>query len=256
MSKKESLADAEKEALKFLEPELHRHGMLTMDAFNIISMTLGRIPEQPINKILLSQKVTTSLLVQLSNDLRSSSLLALRGYAVQAVTLLSSMFATAYCIATIGSDQSIAQKWVEHNDPTRPFMRVKDMIIRGLENFNHSKPNAQAEIEYRVYRQLCMAKHANPLFQMDHGLIFRRDEVIAMNGPNTSENFIRASWFALEHSVALSFIALMSFILNHLSTQGNEDLINKVVSIGDRSKELAAVAKKRWGTEDPFPDKW
>ncbi len=256
MSKKGSLADAEKEALKLLEPELNRHGRLTMDAFNLIGMTLSRIPERPIHEIPLSQKVAAGLLVKLSNDLRSSSLLALHGYAVQAVSLVSSMFETAYCIATIGADQSMAKKWVEHDNPTRPFMGVKDMIIKGLKNLGHPNPTKQADIEYRVYRQLCMAKHANPLFQRDHSFVFHHGEVTAMNGPNTSENFIRASWFALEHAAALFFIALMSFISNHLSTKDNEDLFNRVVSIGDRRKELETEAKKRWGTEDPFPGKW
>ena len=256
MAKRQSLPDAEKEAFKVLEPELSRHGKLTEDAFNLIGMTLGRVPEQRFRGIPLPQKVTTSLLIQLSNDLASSSILAFRGYAVQSVTIVSSMFETAYCIATIGSDHTMAQRWVDHDDPTRPFIKVKDMIIRGLKNFDHPDPKEQAEIEYRVYRQLCMAKHANPLFQMVHGYVFSRDEVIAMNGPNTSENFIRASWFALEHAAALSFIALMSFITNHLSVQENEDLLNQVVSIGDRRKELENLAKKRWGTVDPFPGKW
>jgi hypothetical protein len=256
MSKKESLAEAEKEALKVLEPELSRHGVLTMDAFNLIGTTLGRIPEQLFQEIPLSQKVTTSLLIQLANDLRSSSLLALRGYAVQAVTIVSSMLETAYCIAAIGSDEPLAEKWVKHNDPTRPFMSVKTMIIRGLENFDHPDPISQAKIEYRVYRQLCMSKHANPLFQIHHGFVFGPDEVIATNGPNTSDNFIRASWFALEHSAALSFIALSSFITNHLSEQANEDLLERVEYIGVRRKELEAEAKKRWGSEDPFPGRW
>jgi hypothetical protein len=256
MAKRQSLPDAEREALKVLEPELFRHGKLTEDAFNLIGVTLGRVPEQPFREISLPQKVTTSLLIQISNDLASSSMLAFRGYAVQSVTIVSSMFETSYCIATIGSDQAMAQRWADHDDPTRPFMKVKDMIICGLRNFDHPDPKAQAEIEYRVYRQLCMAKHSNPLFQMLHGYFFSRDEVIAMNGPNTSENFIRASWFALEHAAAVSFIALMSFITNHLSVKENKDLLNQVVSIGDRREELENLGKKRWGTVDPFPGKW
>jgi len=187
-----------------------------------------------------------------------SYLLTLTGYSVQAVTLVSSMFETAYCIAAIGSNQCLAKKWVEHNDPktTRSFMNVKDMISKGLRNLDHPDPTAQTEIEYRVYRQLCMPKHSNPLFQKHHGLIFTHDEVIAMNGPNISENSIKASWFALEHAVRLSYIALSSFINNCLSAENNDDLIEQVKLIGVRRKELEAEAIQRWGTEDPFPGKW
>jgi len=48
----------------------------------------------------------------------------------------------------------------------------------------------------------------------------------------------------------------MSFITNHLSEKESEDLLNQVVSIGERRKELENLAKKRWGTVDPFPGKW
>jgi hypothetical protein len=135
-------------------------------------------------------------------------------------------------------------------------MNVKDMISKGLRNLDHPDPTAQTEIEYRVYRQLCMPKHSNPLFQKHHGLIFTHDEVIAMNGPNISENSIKASWFALEHAVRLSYIALSSFINNCLSAENNDDLIEQVKLIGVRRKELEAEAIQRWGTEDPFPGKW
>ena len=257
MSKEESLEEAEKDALTILKPELGRHGKLAMDVLSLIGMALKRIPEKPFKEISLPQKVTVSLLIKLCNDLRSSYLLALTGYVVQAVTLVSSMFETAYCIAAIGSNHCLAKKWVEHNDPTRTFMNVKEMIHKGLKNLDHPDPIAQTEIEYRVYRQLCMAKHVNPLFQIyHHGFVFSHNEVIAINGPNISESSVKASWFALEHAAALSFIALSSFIDTYLYVENNDDLIEQVKLIGVRRKELEAEAKERWGSEDPFPGKW
>jgi hypothetical protein len=71
MSQKESLEEAEKNALTALRPELGRHGKLTMDVLNLIGMALGRIPEKPFKEIPLSQKVIVILLIKLSNDLRS-----------------------------------------------------------------------------------------------------------------------------------------------------------------------------------------
>lgn len=252
----ESLADAEKKTVETLAPDLNRHGLLNMQAFNLIGSVLSRIPEQKIKEAPLSQKIATSLLVQLSNDLRASSLLALAGYSVQAVSIVSSMFESSYCIAAIGSDQSLAQKWVDHNKPTKSFMGVKAMVRKGLKNLGHPSVEKQTKIEYRVYSQLCMAKHSNPLFQMVHGFIIHEGDVVAMNGPNTSENTIRAAWFAMEHATALSFIALLSFVKFHLDNKDNEDLVQQILSIGAARKKLEGEAKKRWGTEDPFPGKW
>ena len=90
------------------------------------------------------------------------------------------------------------------------------MVEQGLKNLGHPSVSKQTEVEYRVYRQLCMPKHTNPLFQMEHGYIIREGEVAAMNGPNTSEDSVRAAWFAMEHATALTFIALISFVKFHL----------------------------------------
>lgn len=101
-----------------------------------------------------------------------------------------------------------------------------------------------------------MPKHTNPLFQKEHGYIIRGGEVAAMNGPNTSEDSVRVAWFAMEHATALAFIALISFVKFHLGLEGNQDLFSRILSLGDSRKQLEEEAKKRWGTEDPFPGKW
>jgi len=208
----ESLADAERDALKSLDSELNRHGKLNMQAFNLIGFALSRLPVIDIHKVPLPRKIATSLLVKISNDLRTASLLALTGYAVQAITIVSSMFESSYCIAAIGSDKDLAQKWVDHDTPIGPFMGVRAMVEKGLKNLGHPSVSKQTEVEYRVYRQLCMPKHTNPLFQMEYGYIIREGEVVAMNGPNTSEDTVRAAWFAMEHATALAFIALICFV--------------------------------------------
>ena len=133
---------------------------------------------------------------------------------------------------------------------------MKRPVKKGIENLEHPNVLKQTEVEYRVYRQLCMAKHANPLFQMEHGFIVDDGEVVAMNGPNTSENTIRAAWFAMEHATALTFIALICFVKFHLQFEDNNELVGQILALGDARKQLESEAKNRWGTEDPFPGKW
>lgn len=252
----ESLAQAEKATAENLDPELRRHGELNMFAFDLISITLSRLPEVLISEIPLPQKVATSLLVQLSNDLRTSSLLAIMGYPVQAATIVSSMYEIAYCIAAIGSDLRMAEKWVKHEDPTKPFLGVRKMTIEGLRKLRHPNPEEQATSEYRVYQQLCMAKHKNPLFQKEHGYTIRGKELVAMNGPSESEGSIRVAWFVMEHASGLAFKALASFVGNFLASGKNKDLVQGLRELGDRKKVLETEAISRWGAEDPFPGKW
>jgi hypothetical protein len=256
MHTRESLEDAEKKALEILEPELSGYAKINMQALNVVGITLSALPEEYIRDIPLHQKIAVNLLVRISNDLRSSTLLALRGYAGQAVTIVSSMFESAYCIAAIGNDQSLAHEWANHDDPKKSVMGVKAMVKQGLTNLDFTNIEHQTEIEYRVYRQLCLAKHSNPLFQMGHGEIIQNGDVVSKNGPDTSENAIRAAWFAMEHAAALTFISLMSFIKFHLKPPGNDEIVKQVLALGEARKQLESQAKKRWGTKDPFPGKW
>jgi hypothetical protein len=252
----ESLAQAEQNALKALDEELRQHGHLNLIAFDLINLCLSRLPELPIKEIPLPQKISTSLLVQLSNDLRTSSLLSLMGYPIQAATIVSSMYEIAYCIAAIGSDQTMAEKWVNHEEPTKPFLSIKKLTIEGLRKLGHPKPEEQLKSEYRVYQQLCMAKHKNPLFHMQHGYIIQGNKVVSMNGPSTSKESIRTAWFVMEHASGLAFRAMISFIQNNIPSNESKELIQKVKELGDQKKQLEAKAIQRWGIEDPFPGKW
>lgn len=252
----ESLGEAELAALEILDLELREHARLCGDAFNLVGLALNRMPVRSVDEISSSKKVATVLLIRLSNELLCASLLARRGYPLQAVTLVAAIYEAAFTIAYIGSDEKRARKWIEHEDPTRSFMDMRSMTKEGLAKLGTPDPEAQASVEYKVYRQLCMAKHSNPLLQKLYGYQRRENSVLAMNGPDTSESSVRAAWFALEHGAALTFIALSSFFLNHLPQNVADELCSQLENIGARRKMLEAKAKERWGTEDPFPGKW
>ena len=252
----ESLGQAEVQAMDTLDAQFRDHALLTEGAFNLIGEVLGRTPETSLREVSQSRKVLTALLARLSNDLRSAALLSLRGYPIQAAALVASMYEVAYTIAYIGSDDSLAQEWIDHDDPTRLFHQVKDLTKKVLAKLGVPDVERQTDRQYRVYRQLCMAKHVNPLFQMQHAYQLRDGHVVSMNGPDTSESAIRAAWFALEHATRLGFLAVASYVESHISIDQRGDLKNKIETIGARSQELARKAAQRFGTEDPFPGKW
>lgn len=161
--KGELLEAAERQAVSALAGELAGHLALTEKAFNLIGVAVSSLPEVVVRDLSQSRKVVTALLVRLSNDLRSAVLLAVRGYALQAATLVASMYETAYTIAAVGSNDNLADDWINHDDPTKPFRQVQDLTSAGLVKLGVPNADAQAKIEYRTYRQLCLAKHVNPL---------------------------------------------------------------------------------------------
>lgn len=252
----ESIADAEKAAFQILNRELDQHLLLSQSASKLIGMMISAMPDRSIQEVPAAEKVAVALIIRLCNDLRSVSLLAMPGYPTQAASLTASMYETAYTVAYIASNNNLANKWICHDDPTRPFENIKRMTREGLANLDAPDPDRQAKIEYRVYSQLCMVKHANPLYQMQHGHQLINGSVVASNGPDTSEPAIRAAWYALEYSVRFVCVAVHSFILNHVSVEARDPLVQELNNVIQGVKQLNERAKQRWGTKDPFPGKW
>lgn len=191
------------------------------------------------------------------NDLRCVEVLSMHGYPLQAACVAASLFETAYALAFIGSDESLAEEWANHSDPTKPFRRARDLVRGGLQRLRVPDISAQLRVEYRVYSQLCMAKHTNPILQMEYGVALGGSAIEFSNGPETSDQAIRALWFVLEHSGALvGVIAAGIFIGEHVPETKGPLLAKELHRVGQLRKRLEAKAKSRWGTEDPFPGRW
>ena len=82
---------ADEEAIRALETELSDHLRLTMAYHTLALDTLSANPPRPLADVTVPERIATNLLVRLCNDLRCVSLLAGRGYALQAATLVGSM---------------------------------------------------------------------------------------------------------------------------------------------------------------------
>jgi len=135
-------------------------------------------------------------------------------------------------------------------------MPILEATRRALTNIGHPQADAQSQIEYRVYRQLCMAKHANPLLQMRFGLKEIQGNIVTVNGPDVSEAGIRVAWFALEHGVGFTLVAAHVFIGAHVPISARAAVHSEAQQIGITRKLLEHAALIRWGNTDPFPGRW
>jgi hypothetical protein len=256
----ESIDGAERRAVVQLASALKGHLELTTEAFNIIGELLSSVPETRIHDLPASLRVAVKLMLRLSNDIRCTQILAVHGYPLQAMVLAGSAYEVAYTIAYIADDDVVACAWMEHDDPTCAFRPVQEMVRCGLAKLEVPGSETAALTEYRVYRQLCLAKHANPLLEARFGSDVRADTIVHVNGPDTSEDAVRAAWFALEHSAAAAFIATASFWKCHLPRCGSAGDLARlhaaIERVGARRKHLEAAAIARWGTEDPFAGRW
>src|SRR5271163_4068503 len=102
-----SLADVERDAAQTLEPELRDHGLLNQRAFNAIGEAANLAAELPLSEVSQARKVAMVLLLRMRDDLRCAGLLALRGYQLQACSLVASIYEAAFTIAAIDSDDDL-----------------------------------------------------------------------------------------------------------------------------------------------------
>jgi hypothetical protein len=119
-----SLAAVERDAAQFLEPELREHGLLNERVFNAIGEAANLAAELPLSQVSQARKVATVLLLRMRDDLRCAGLLELRGYQLQACSLVASIYEAAFAIAAIDSDDDLAQEWIDHDDPNHPFRQA------------------------------------------------------------------------------------------------------------------------------------
>ena len=128
----QSIRDAEIEAGKILNSELDQHLDLAMKAFGLAGKVLSAIQQARVKDILIV-KVAINLLVRLPNDLRSVSILAMMGYHTQAA-VWSLRCMKRLTILFINSDNALADQWINHQEPTRPFHNVWEMTKTGSEH--------------------------------------------------------------------------------------------------------------------------
>ncbi len=258
MSIEESLGASERQVSKELESTLAAHAAVSERAFNSVGLTLSAAPEAPISQVSLARRTVSVLMVRLSNDLRVVALTGLRGYALQAASLASSMYEVAYGIVYIGGNDTRAEAWVNHDDPTRPFRNIRTLTTDVARSLGVDNPDQAAAGWYRVYRQLCLVKHSNPIVQRDHGHYSDTEEnaEFVMNGPDAGEASVRVAKFALEHATRLTVLALASFIDNHVPADRRVDLVERLNAIRREVAGLAQDAISEFGNDDPYPGKW
>jgi hypothetical protein len=250
-----SLADVERDAAQTLEPELREHGLLNQRVFNAIGEAANLGAELPLSQVSQARKVAMVLLLRMRDDLRCAGLLALRGYQLQACSLVASIYEAAFAIAAIDSDDDLAQEWIDHDDPNHPFRQALPLTETALRKLGIQAPEKHAARRYLVYRQLCLAKYLNPAFQRQRGLKLSGRQMTVKSGPDTSDEGIREAWFALEHAAGLAFVATASFVQNHVPERSRAELVEKLKTIEVDVSSLSAKARQRWGTEPPFK-KW
>lgn len=259
----EPMEEAEAAAAIAMGHSLPEHFRLADGVLNLINAVIGAAPEVPMRQVPLSRLVVTGLLVRIANDLRCVTMSALGGYALQAASLVASTYEVACAAVVIHSSDDLARTWLDHEDPTNlpaPFNSVPEMTRKALRLLMRDAPEDQltqhVDTAYQAYRQFCMAKHANPLVQAEHGFVINERELAAVVGPFTGRNAERVAAFALEHAAACAIWALASFVGHHLPQEARERFKGPLQDLAERRHALHELMVRRGWNKDPAPGRW
>lgn len=194
--------------------------------------------------------VATVLMTRLQNDLRVLSLVALGGFPAQAGTIAATIYETSFTLSYIGANEQRAQEWIDHHDPTRTFRSIHHITEASV---LQSKRSTQRDVDadYGIYSQLCMARHANPLYQRFDAINQNAFGFEIGNGPTASDNAERAITFAIEHGIRLCIHATRSFIDHFVKVDRRTTFPTTLAAIIADFNALAMKSMYRFGDGDP-----
>jgi hypothetical protein len=252
-----SISEVETEMASLLVPELRDHLQINSDVYNFVGQVLEAAPDARLRDVTQARKVITCLLVRIANDLRCIGVSSVHGYAEQACTLAASLFEAAFTVLAIGENESLAQEWIDHRDPSVPFRSIRNLTLMAMQNIGIPEPERQAKRWYVNYSQLFLAKHMNPLFQATRGVRVGENQVLIVTGPDSSDESVRLAWFALEHSAGLALTAAGFFGQKNAGQSNQRELAARSRELQEVVGKLreAAAAREGWD-ENPFPNDW
>ena len=225
-------------------------------AVKLIADTIQAALDSPPPADVRARNVTLKLLTRISRDLRCALDLIETGYPVQALSLVTTVLEVAFTTAYIRDDDQRAQDWFDHDDPTRTFGDVVSLIDDVISRIGVPNPSELVNKHYSTYRQLCMAKHANPELEKSFGIREEAGAIVFGDGPMFDETAFRMAWYALTNGTGLASMAIGSVLERHVAEVRVETLREQLSSIGERVQAHTQEALSRRWDKDPYPGRW
>jgi hypothetical protein len=211
-----SLEAREAQALEKYGRLYRQAGQLTAKAQNTIAAIVSLAYPSQMTQ---AKGVCTNLMVRISNELRVVRLLCDSGYPLQAYSPAAALYEAAWTVACIGDDETEADKWWTHSDEKKSYDQVRDLTDRGLRKLGFAGEKHQARFErdyFGKYRDLCMGKHINPIFQRFQSVKISPESVNFVFGPDLSAQGERQGLWVMTTGVSLVYPALWTFLCFHV----------------------------------------
>jgi len=225
------------------EETLSEHLQVIKQVFDIIALAVRRSADIGGENPTVSRRVTTTLLIQIAQDIGAISLLGCSGFPYHAVTVSVSTFEHGMMLASIGSDNARAQRWLDHSIQTQNLDGVRTLVNLALENLDQAHPGLKTALgdPYGgMFTPLCTFKHGNPIVQQH---IHTGVDNPLSNFSVANRRAVVAAFWAFEAAIRSGWIALLSFIQHQL--QGSSELIEATKEINRAYNKLVKIRHQK-----------
>jgi len=172
------------------------------------------------------------LLARLQGDLRVCVRAALDGYAIQALTLAATIHELSYQAIFIGGSDDRAREWSEHVNESRQYPEAGHFAAIESARGYFALSAEDIAREYGIYRQLCWAKHGNPVLQRQYGAVQLEEVVEIQQIPYYSERTLSFVRYALLHASRAIGATMIVFTQTHLESVVDHAFLERLSSIG------------------------
>lgn len=153
-------------------------------------------------------------------DLRVCEWAASHGYAIQSQAIAATVHEVAYSVAYIGNSTERAEEWLRHENERRQYPKSGHLSVLQAVLPSIGLTEAHIDLEYQVYRYLCLAKHGNPVLQRAHGVSTEESSRYIEQLPYYSKATVELARFGLFHAAravsALPTVLLTTHFLDIL----------------------------------------
>lgn len=172
-------------------------------------------------------EVRASLFAQLVMSVRAVSVLAERGYPLQAMSQLASIYELAIALAYAGRNAERASSWILHDQDKESFpsskqrkAAVRELLLAG--GFDEATVQPAVDVWEDRYKAYCMAKHGNPKVLKSYGVRRTQRSFAVALGPLAGGPYTQLSQVVLLRACQLLVMAATVYGYRESMEEGAE----------------------------------
>lgn len=244
MTESDPIVLAEADAERALDPEIAPYVELVHSLMEVAHEALDTLTGTHVGK-LGAVHACALLLTRLLNEAHACLHLVRRGYVMQGIALTAGMLEFTYAIGFIGADEARARRWVEHDDAKNSYPPIRQSIEATARAMGAPEEDITREYE-DIYRDMCMAKHGNPMVLSQLGVQFIEGTMHVRVGPHVSNEVVRAARSAIGNVVRFVGLGIILFLIHHVDDPLAEKLATRVRDVYEGRAALIRTDKLRF----------